>query len=71
MVQVKRGGNFSKLAVVKITDDFQFGARMVHRRILKPGRGEFDEIAWADMIVGEPDRELHGSFPIKKFSPNR
>jgi hypothetical protein len=70
-VQVKRAGDFVKLVVVKITDDFQFGARMVHRRILKTGRGEFDEIAWDAMIAGEPDKEMHRSFPMQKVSPKR
>jgi len=65
-VQVKRAGNFGKLIVVKITDDFQFGARMVHRRNLKQGKGEFDEISWDSMIAGEPNQELHRNFPFKK-----
>lgn len=68
-VQVKRAGNFVNLVVVKITDDFQFGARMVHRRILKKGRGEFDEISWDDMIAGEPDLEIHRNFPIRRSPP--
>lgn len=69
LVQVKSVGNFVNLIVVKITDDFQFGARMVHRRILKKGGRAFDEIAWADMIVGEPDQDIHRNFPIIKDSP--
>jgi len=70
-VQVKRAGNFVTLIVVKITDDFQFGARMVHRRILKKGKGEFDEVSWADMIAGEPDLDIHRNFPIKKVVHKR
>ncbi len=68
VVQVKRAGNFSKLVVVKITDDFQFGARMVHRRTLKPGKDKFDEISWDAMVAGEPDLEIHRNFPIKRVS---
>jgi hypothetical protein len=71
LVQVKRAGDFVNLIVVKITEDFQFGARMVHRRILKRGKGAFDEICWADMVAGEPDQELHRNFPIKKSPPKR
>lgn len=67
--KVKRAGNFGKLVVVKITDDFQFGARMVHRRILKRGKGKFHEIDWDDMITGEPNQEMHRSFPFKKVPP--
>lgn len=70
-VQVKRTGNFVNLILVKITDDFQFGARMVHRRILKTGKGECDEIAWVDTMAGEPDQEIHRNFPVKKVAPNR
>ncbi len=70
-VQVKRAGDFVNLIVVKITDDFQFGARMVHRRNLKKGQGEFYEISWADMITGEPHPESHRNFPFKKVTPKR
>ena len=69
-VQVKRAGDFVKLVVFKITDDFQFGARMVHRRNLKTGQGEFDEISWAATVAGEPDPEIHRNFPIKQVSTN-
>ena len=65
-VRVKRAGNFVNLIVVKITDDFQFGARMVHRCNLIPGNGGFDAIAWKDMIAGEPDQKIHQSFPFKR-----
>jgi len=70
-VQVKRAGNFSKLVVVKISDDFQFGARMVSRRILKKGDGKFAKISWDSMIAGEPDKERHRRFPFEKVSPKR
>ncbi len=70
-VQVKRAGDFVNLIVVKITDDFQFGARMVHRSILKPGTGDSDKIDWGDMIAGAPDQQIHTSFPFKKSPPKR
>ncbi len=63
-VQVKRAGNFSKLVVVKITNDFQFGARMVSRRILKKGEGKFAKLSWDKMTAGEPDQKPHKSFPF-------
>ena len=34
-VQVKHAGNFNKLVVVKIGEDFQFDARMIDRSTLK------------------------------------
>ena len=40
-VKVKSVGNFGMLVVVKITDDFRFGARMVQRNTLKKLRGTF------------------------------
>ena len=71
LVQVTRAGGFVNLIVVKITEEFQFGARMVHRRVLKTGKGEFDEVEWADMIAGEPDPDIHRNFPIKPAAPKR
>jgi hypothetical protein len=70
-VQVKRAGNFGKLVVVKISDDFQFGARMVDRGLLMKGKGKFATLSWNSMIAGEPDQALHRNFPIKKVPPKR
>lgn len=67
MVRVKCAGDFSKLVVVKVTDDFQFGARMVDRKILTKVDGMF-KISWDAMIAGELDQELHRNFPFKKVS---
>ena len=67
-VQVKRAGDFVKLVVVKITDDFQFGARMVHRHTLKRVNDKFDGIFWDAMVAGEPDMEIHRNFPIKRVT---
>ena len=62
-VQVKRTGNFEKLVVVKISDDFQFAARMVDRRILKEGDGKWLKLSWEAMVVGEKDQKIHQDFP--------
>ncbi len=69
VVRVKRAGNFGKLVVVKISDDFQFGARMVDRNLLNKGVGMYARLSWDAMIAGEPDQELHRSFPFKKVAP--
>jgi hypothetical protein len=67
-VQVKRAGNFGKLVVVKISDDFQFAARMVDRRILAGGKGKWARLSWDSMIAGEKEQGIHRNFPIKKVS---
>jgi hypothetical protein len=71
VVKVKRAGNFGKLVVVKISDDFQFAARMVDRGLLKKGKGKFATLSWDSMVAGESDQQLHGNWPIKKVPPKR
>jgi hypothetical protein len=44
-VQVKRAGNFNKLLVVKISDQFEFEAKMVNRKDLK-GKGKHARHKW-------------------------
>ena len=67
-VHVKRAGNFNQLVVVKITDDFQFGARMVSRRILKKGQGKHASLSWDSMIANENSQvqAYHRRFPSQK-----
>ncbi|MCH9694140.1 MAG: hypothetical protein K0U72_06490 [Gammaproteobacteria bacterium] len=48
-VQVKRKGNFNKLYVVKISENFFFEGRMIDRRDLKKGEGKFASVKFADM----------------------
>jgi hypothetical protein len=69
VVQVKLAGNFGKLVVVKISDDFQFGARMIRRSTLAKCKGQWAWISWNAMIRGEPDLAIHKNFPIKKVRP--
>jgi hypothetical protein len=54
-------------AVVKITDDFQFGARLIKRKSLKKPVAEWIELAWDDMIEGAGEYTLDANrhFPIK------
>ena len=40
-VRLKRAGNVGKLVVVKISDDFQFAAQMVDRRLAKASGPRF------------------------------
>ena len=65
-VRLKRAGNFGKVAVVKVTRDFQFGARMVDREVLKKYPGTRVKLYWDEMIVGCGAKalEMHRNFPI-------
>lgn len=48
-VQVKWAGNFNKLLVVKISDDFRFEARMLDRKKIPKGEGTHANIEWVNM----------------------
>ncbi len=48
MVQVKRAGNFNKLLIVKIDENFDFEARMLDRKELKKGPGKYARHTWDD-----------------------
>jgi hypothetical protein len=62
-------GNFGHLVAVKISDDFQFDARMVDRKSLKEGTGKWAKISWDTMIAGAPNKAMHRNCPIKKGPP--
>lgn len=46
-VLVKRAGNFNKLLVVKIDENFEFQARLIDRRALGKGTGKLAKFKWA------------------------
>ena len=48
-VQVKRAGNFNKLLVVKITEDFRFEARLLDRKKMSKGEGTHAGVAWTSI----------------------
>ena len=48
-VQVKRAGNFNKLLVVKVSESFEFEARMIDRRLLRKSKGSHAGITWNAM----------------------
>ena len=57
-VRVKRSGNFNKLYVVKISENFFFEAKMIDRRFLKKGEGKFASANFDTMssaLEGEDD----------------
>jgi len=45
-VFVKRAGNFNKLLVVKINEEFEFEAKMIDRKKLKKGVGKNARVSW-------------------------
>lgn len=48
-VQVKSAGDFNKLLVVKISEDFSFSSRMIDRQSLGKGGGKHARIHWDAM----------------------
>lgn len=48
-VVVKRKGNFNKLLVVKISEDFEFEARMIDRKHMSKGAGKLATVSWSSM----------------------
>jgi hypothetical protein len=45
---VKRAGNFSKLLIVKISEDFEFQAKMLDRKCLRKGSGKHIKAKWSE-----------------------
>ena len=48
-VRVKRKGNFNKLYVVRISENFYFEGRMIDRRNLRKGDGKFASVRFGDL----------------------
>jgi hypothetical protein len=57
-VIVKRSGNFNKLVVVKINEEFHFEARMIDRTEMKKGIGKFAHVYWSDMEKKQLEESL-------------
>jgi len=47
-VTVKLAGNFSKLAVVKITEEWQFESKLIDRTAMREGSGTHAKVNWHD-----------------------
>lgn len=55
---VKRAGNFNKVLVVKINEEFEFQARMIDRKQLGKGKGKRAKVVWeqhANSVVKSQD----------------
>ena len=48
-IAVKRAGHFSKLVVVKVSEDFEFEARIIDRHALRKGTGKVASVPWQQM----------------------
>jgi hypothetical protein len=47
-VMVKRAGNFNKLLIVKISEEFEFESKMIDRKNLRKGDGKYTRTSWGD-----------------------
>lgn len=47
-VLVKRAGNFNKLLIVKISENFEFKSKMLDRKILRKGSGKYAKALWKE-----------------------
>ena len=56
-VQVKRAGNFNKLLVVKISEDFTFEGRLIGRKKLSKGDGVYARVSWATLTTADKTKE--------------
>ena len=45
-IQVKRAGNFNKILVVRITEDFEFESKLIDRKQLGKGKGKHARLSW-------------------------
>ncbi len=48
-VQVKRAGNFNKLLVIRISNEFKFEGRFIDRKKLSKGDGAHAKVSWSDL----------------------
>ena len=46
-VQVKRSGNFNRLLVIKINEEFEFEGRLIERKRLSKGEGTYARVSWS------------------------
>ncbi len=49
VVVVDAAGNFNKLLVVKINEDFQVSGRMIDRKDLPKRQGRYLRVRWSDL----------------------
>lgn len=57
-VSVKRQGNFNKLLAVRISDDFEFEARMIDRKQMSKGDGKMATVSWSSMRTASKKSDM-------------
>ncbi len=58
IVHVKRAGNFNKLLVVRINEEFEFDAKLIDRKLLGKSKGNLAKVKWSQhQGVQEKDPE--------------
>lgn len=48
-IRVKASGNFSKLVIVRVKEDFEISSRIVSRHALPKSRGGYFRVNWRDL----------------------
>ena len=46
-IHVKRAGNFNKLLVVRVSEDFEFEAKLIDRKLLGKSKGKLAKVKWS------------------------
>lgn len=60
-IHVKRAGNFNKLLVVRINEDFDFEAKLIDRKLLARGTGKRAKVVWTRHAEETPATRLSRS----------
>lgn len=48
-VQVKRAGNFNRLLIIRISEQFEFEGCFIERKRLSKGEGKFARVSWSSL----------------------
>ncbi|EXI64984.1 MAG: hypothetical protein AW08_03525 [Candidatus Accumulibacter adjunctus] len=57
-VQVKRAGNFNKLLVVKISENFEFEGRFIERKRLSRSDGTYARVSWSALTPSGKEPQI-------------
>lgn len=75
-VRVKRSGNFNKLLIVKISQDFTFKSKLIARKELKTGEGTHAKVSWGSkhpttlitkQMVNSPDAKIYAALKFPTY----
>ena len=57
-VQVKRAGNFNRLLVIKISEQFEFEGRLIERKRLSKGEGKYARVSWSALTPTNEEPQI-------------